>query len=101
VNITYTPDLDANGNAKTTGTSTAGPVITKSTTNNIMIEHGKNYVINKISNMLFKSYVGEAAAFDSNDQITDTAKSENNKVPFLYKTTAKPDTNMPLRNKFH
>lgn len=100
--VTYTPTLDANGKPTGTGTATADSTTKKTIAyvKDITIEHGSDYAISKINNMLFKAYVGDSTAFDSNDVIQDPVKNKNNKVPFLYLTTTKPDSNMALRYNF-
>lgn len=100
ISVTYTPTLDSNGNPTANGTATAGSVSTKATSKTITIEHGSKYAISKISSMQFKSYVGDLTAFDSNDTIQNQTQNKNNTVPFLYTTTATPDSSMPLRYKF-
>ncbi len=100
ISVTYTPTLDSNGNPTTTGTATAGSVITKKTQSTITIEHGSDYAIQKLDSMQFKSYVGNPSLFDSNDIIQDQTQNRNNTPPFLYITTSTPDSNMALRYKF-
>ncbi len=67
----------------------------------ITIEHATGFAVGKIDPMMFKAYVGKASDFDPNtDEILDGTLKENNTIPFLYSTTAQPDSKMPLRYTF-
>lgn len=94
---------DSNGNTTTTSASVTphDPVEKDYAAQDITIYHGTKYAVNKISSMLFKAYVGSATNFDEDtDEVLDDDLRENNKVPFLYSTTAEPDSEMPLRYTF-
>lgn len=65
--------------------------------NDLTIEHGTKFVIQKIEKLQFKSYVGETADFTQDDQISN---DKNNQKPFLYSQTANADADMPLRYNF-
>ncbi|AQS11898.1 toxin A [Clostridium saccharobutylicum] len=57
---------------------------------NLTIEHANNYVIDKIKPMVFNAYI-------KSQDVDNESTIENNTRPFLYSTTAKPDSKMPLR----
>jgi glucan-binding YG repeat protein len=69
---------------------------------NATIYFGAEY-INGVTDMTFKSYVGDAKYFDNNDNITDETQLENNQSPFLYITqnNVLSDPNMPLKYNFN
>lgn len=59
--------------------------------NKLYIYNGTNFANNQVSSLVFEQYVGSAS------DINDPEKSKNNERPFLYKSTAEPDKNIPLR----
>ena len=98
--VTYTaPIKDTSGTVITDAKLDQGTEVdSKSTSSNdLTIEHGTKFVIQKIEKLQFKSYVGETADFTQDDQISN---DKNNQKPFLYTQTATADANMPLRYNF-
>src|SRR5471030_576106 len=72
--IVYTPAVtDISGNI-TQGATTVpkDPVDTVYANQKLTIEHATTYVVNKISPMTFKAYVGQASSFNDSDVIDDS-----------------------------
>jgi len=94
--VDYVPAVkDASGTVVTpAGYKVNDPVETPYASQQLTIEHATGFVVNKIDPMIFKAYIGKQSDLDS------ATYKENNTVPFSYTTTAKPDSNMPLRYIF-
>lgn len=59
----------------------------------LTIEHATTYAVSKINPMVFNAYIGS-------QDISNESTIDNNTRPFLYSTTATPDSKMQLRYTF-
>lgn len=101
--VNYTPAVtDSTGKIITEEKANASAAVETSYANQQMtICHANGYVVNKISSMLFKAYVGQSTNFDEDtDEFINDDLRENNTTPFLYLTKAGADKNVPLRYTF-
>ena len=57
----------------------------------LYIYNGTNFANNQVKSLVFDQYVGESSDFDN------PANKKNNERPFLYKSTAQPEKDIPLK----
>lgn len=96
---TFVPTYGADGKTIIKRDATLGALDEPQNTSSqqLTIEHATSFVTEQISELKFKSYIGDPGQFSSND---DIVPFDNNKEPFLYEQTAEPDPDMPLRYTF-
>ncbi|OOM16473.1 cadherin-like beta sandwich domain-containing protein [Clostridium saccharobutylicum] len=83
--------FDSNGNPIKEPSVTKGEQVDENFGSEFLtIEHGTQFVVNKINPMIFNAYIGQ-------QDVDNESTISNNTRPFLYSTTAKPDQKMQLR----